>query len=835
MYMKKQITLVASALLLSPAAFAITNLGGTSVPSHATQKASNQTDQLIIKFKKTKTKMIQKSMSNIFNEMSQSLGVNLTYVRPMSGDAQVVKLTNKMSSNEIKKLISKIKKDSRVLTVEADTINHIMTIPNDTRYDEQWNYHTPAQSAGGANLPGAWDITTGSSSQVVAVVDTGILHHSDLSGKILPGYDFISDSSIGNDGDGRDADATDPGDSDGSNNSSWHGTHVSGTIAAATNNGTGVAGINWNTKILPVRVLGVGGGYTSDIVDGVRWAAGLSVAGVPDNPTPAKVMNLSLGGSGSCNSTWQNAINDITDAGAIMVVAAGNSNADAVNFSPASCNNVITVAAISSEGGRSYYSNYGSTVEIAAPGGDGYIDSMILSTLDSGTTTANNDNTYANYQGTSMASPHVAGIVSLLTDINGSLTLSSATEILRSTARTFPTATSNDCTNSTCGSGIIDAEAAVKAARDGLPDSTITPINDFNANTFNDLVWHNYLTGAVKIWNMRGTNTTGETSILTTSNTNLVVKAFADFNSDGKADIILHNAVSGMVRIWTMDGTTRLSNNLILASSNTNLHIIGAGDFTGDGNIDLAVHNSVTGSLRIWEMDGHMHRTANISVVSSSNTNLQGVAVGDLNGDDKPDILFHNSTTGNVRVWLMNGTTKASNELVANSSNTNLKVRGILDVDADGQNDIFWQNRSTGAVILWKMNGYTKDGGNIVLGQNTDLSWDIGAGLGGELVVTQVYANSTTPAYLEATTSDWYKLTLSSTQTVTIETLSSIDTYGHLYDALGNQITESDDIDYPSNPNFRITQTLSAGTYFIQVHGFDYGNAIEGSYSLKLY
>lgn len=823
--------LVLSVLAGSQVAFAMMENSPVSKPSKASVKAEMETNQIIIKFKSNKEKSCginAQTAQAAMAQLSQSAGVTLEYVRPMSGQSHVVKLSEKKSDDELSVIIQKLKKNPDILYAEPDRIAKIMLAPNDTRYNEQWHYHASAVEPGGANLPGAWDITTGGSGQVVAVIDTGILPHTDLAGKTVAGYDFITDIDTANDGDGRDANATDPGDWDTSGDSSWHGTHVAGTIAAATNNSNGVAGINWNGKVLPVRVLGTGGGYTSDIVDGVRWAAGIPVPGVPDNTHPAKVLNLSLGGGYPCNTTWQSAIDDINAEGAIMVVSAGNSNADASNFSPASCENVITVAATSREGGRSYYSNFGNTVEVAAPGGDYYLDTMILSTLDGGTTTANNDNTFAAYQGTSMSAPHVSGIVSLMANVKTDLNISSAIEILAATSRAFPTGTSNDCTTALCGSGIIDAQAAVYAAQNGIPGSGITPTMDFSGNGYNDLVWHNYLNGAVKLWSMHGTNKVEEIPIVSSANSNLVVKAFADFNNDGKPDILFHNQNSGQVRIWLMNGTTKVSNNAVLESSNTNLKVIGAGDFTGDGNIDIAVHNIVTGALRIWVMDGNLHRTDNIEAIASSNINLYGAGVGDLNADGKPDVLLHNSATGNVRAWMMNGTVKVSNELIANSSNTNLKVRGVVDIDADGKDDILWQNRNTGVVLLWKMDGIVKVGSNIELGSNSDLTWDVDAGTGGEPTITTVTEGSSTPGSIDvAYQINWYRYTAATTGTLNVRSTGTTDTVSYFYDYDLNGLAYNDDNPYP---NFSYNVDVTAGeTYFIKVRGY---STTIGAYTL---
>ncbi len=348
---------------------------------------------------------------------------------------------------------------------------------NDPLRSDQWHYDSPADGDYGIDLQNAWSLTTGSRSTVVAVVDTGTFYaHPDLAGRLLPGFDFISDARMGNDGNGRDADAGDPGDwiTPGESasgffrgcqvsDSSWHGTHVAGTIGATTNNLLGVAGVNQNARILTVRALGKCGGFDSDIIDGVRWAAGLPVAGVPANPTPARVINMSLGGEGLCTAAWQAAIDEVTARNVIVVAAAGNYNRNAVEDTPGNCANVITVAATTRDGSRARYSNYGSLVEIAAPGGaavnvadpDG-----VLSTLNAGTTTPG-VHTYGFYQGTSMATPHVAGVVSLMLAKNPSLTLGQVSTIIRQNATAFPVGST--CNTTLCGAGIVNAYRALQA------------------------------------------------------------------------------------------------------------------------------------------------------------------------------------------------------------------------------------------------------------------------------------------------------------------------------------------------------------------------------------
>jgi serine protease len=433
--------------------------------------ANPPTDQLIIKYKSgVEHTGLSAAASDQMQTLSAVAGVPLTYFREMSGGAHVLKLSNRIPEAEVQAIAERLMALPEIAYAEPDRIKlPLGTTPNDPQYSAQWHYFAPAVSQYGANLPDAWDITIGNPNIRVAVLDTGILaNHPDLIGRTVAGYDMIFDPFVANDGGGRDADPSDPGDWELANecgpgsspsDSSWHGTHVAGTIGAASHNNIGVAGINWLSPIQAVRVLGKCGGYDSDIADGIRWAAGLSVSGVPNNATPSKVLNLSLGGSGPCDVTTQNAVNAAVGAGAVVVVAAGNSNSDAGNYSPSSCANVITVAASNRNGDKASYSNFGASVEIAAPGGEtSFANSGVLSTLNAGRTSPA-ANGYAWYQGTSMATPHVAGVASLIFSLAPSLTPAQVGQILTSTVTAFPGGST--CPISGCGSGILNAYGGV--------------------------------------------------------------------------------------------------------------------------------------------------------------------------------------------------------------------------------------------------------------------------------------------------------------------------------------------------------------------------------------
>lgn len=440
--------------------------------------------RFIIKYKNNSTEMAtlsatdaspqmmkKKAQGFVKNFTSKKGKVKAQYVRAMAlSNHHVMRAEKKLSPDEAQEYMQEVIASGNVEYIEIDQMLKPFATPNDPRYDDQWHYY---EQAGGLNLPSAWDTATGSG-VTVAVLDTGYRPHIDLNGNILPGYDMISDTFVANDGGARDNDARDPGDAvsagecgnnNSAQNSSWHGTHVAGTVAAVSNNGEGVAGVAYDAKVVPVRVLGKCGGLTSDIADGIIWASGGSVSGVPSNANPADVINMSLGGAGSCSSTTQSAINQARGNGTAIVIAAGNDNDNSANYNPGNCSGVINVASVGRNGGRAYYSNYGSNIDVAAPGGAQSFanDSEgVLSTHNSGSSSPSSDS-YHYSQGTSMAAPHVAGIAALIKQAKPSATPDEIESILKSTTRSFAAT----CTS--CGTGIVDAAAAVTAASGGTP------------------------------------------------------------------------------------------------------------------------------------------------------------------------------------------------------------------------------------------------------------------------------------------------------------------------------------------------------------------------------
>jgi serine protease len=444
---------------LLPIAVAALSLG-VHTQTLAVYKTQNQ--RLIVKFEQQSSDHRtdkQKSKERI-DKISRRLSKKVHHLKKTGLGSDVFEVVN-MSKIEMKLMMVDLNSMDGVAYVEEDQLMQHYFQPNDTDYSRQWHYFDQGTSI---NVEPAWDRATGNG-VVVAVVDTGYRPHADLIDNILPGYDMISDAFIGNDGDGRDNDALDPGDATSVNecgsgspasSSSWHGTHVAGTIAAVTNNNSDVAGVAFDAKILPIRALGKCGGYTSDITDAIIWAAGGDVSGVPTNLNPAQVINLSLGGSGSCSQTYTAAINSARANGATVVIAAGNSNINASDAVPANCAGIIAVAATGPTGAKAGYSNFGSVVDVAAPGGDTSFGSTggVLSTLNTGTSGPGVDS-LAYYQGTSMAAPHIAGIAALLYESDPNATADEIKAAIVDSAGPFL----GSCEQ--CGSGIADASAAI--------------------------------------------------------------------------------------------------------------------------------------------------------------------------------------------------------------------------------------------------------------------------------------------------------------------------------------------------------------------------------------
>lgn len=343
-------------------------------------------------------------------------------------------------NNDINVKLSELEFDKDILYAEPDKKFYALATPSDDMYKDQWQYFDPQ---GGINLEKAWDITTGSSNITIGIVDTGIVRHAEYLNKVVHGRNFI---------DGEDKDNFyDTGiyiPQLGYN--IYHGSHVAGTSAASANNG-GVVGVSWGAKILPVKVLGSdGSGTLSGIIEGVLWAANASEE---HNPNPAHVLNLSLGGWGYCSGAMQDAINKANEKGVTIVVAAGNDNFPADFFTPASCDNVITVAANNRYGAKASYSNYGRKIDIVAPGGETayqYDKDGILSTHERGG--------YYYMQGTSMASPHVAGAVALILSVNPDLKPNEIEDIIKKSAA-----------GNLLGVGQLDVYEALKLTAKGVP------------------------------------------------------------------------------------------------------------------------------------------------------------------------------------------------------------------------------------------------------------------------------------------------------------------------------------------------------------------------------
>lgn len=490
-------------LLAGATALAIAGLAMTShaaeIDLAALDAGTQDTfDRFIVKYRAGSQQVVEsavmpRTLARASRALSSKQGrtLNLRNLHRIATGANVIEADRALDRVEAASLMRQLASDPDVEYVEVDQRLVPLQVPNDRDYQKQWNFHG---EAGGIRAESAWDKTQGEG-VVVAVVDTGITRHSDLDANVLPGYDFMSSATMANDGDGRDRDPGDRGDSvyagqcgtgSTARHSSWHGTHVAGTIAAVTDNGKGVAGTAYKARIVPVRALGKCGGYMSDIADGIIWASGGRVSGVPRNANPAEVINLSLGSAlpVACSYTSRNAIASATGRGSIVVVAAGNFDGDVLNengvgYNMANCGNVIVVGANDSKGARASFSNHGSGVDVSAPG------VSILSTTNDGLSGPGSED-YGQKNGTSMSSPHVAGVVALVQSVvDQPLTTSKMRSLLRSTARDFPTHPSKPI-----GTGIVDADAALASVLangggDGGDDDVVDNTRKTYDNTSN--------------------------------------------------------------------------------------------------------------------------------------------------------------------------------------------------------------------------------------------------------------------------------------------------------------------------------------------------------------
>ncbi|CAH0223045.1 Extracellular basic protease [Arthrobacter sp. Bi83] len=670
--------------------------------------AAAATNQFIVKFKDGAA-TVPAERAKTYGRAAVKLGSTVKDLRATSGGARVLRTAKKLGAGDSAKLLASLRADPAVAYAEPDVLMHPKVAdPNDPYFPFQWNL---SQQTGGIKVTRAWDVTQGAG-QVVAVVDTGITRHDDVNANVLQGYDMITDPDEARDGNGRDSDPTDEGDwtdpgfcaaDAAATESSWHGTFVAGIIGAVTGNADGIAGVAPKAKILPVRAMGPCGGFTSDITDAVIWASGAPVADAPLNPTPARVINLSLGGTEACSQTWQDAINTATGRGAAVVVAAGNESVSAATSEPANCQNVITVAASGPSGSFAPYSNFGPNVDVTAPGGDmtpapggnpdDSVSGGILSIRNDGATTAQTDSSYYFAEGTSAAAPHVAGVAALLMAQMGPTATPAAVEArLKRTARPV----TGGCPSG-CGAGLVDAAGAV------LHINAVVAAGDLNGDRKSDVLARDN-SGA--LWLYPGNGSGGWLARVKSGtgwNGMTAIVAPGDFNGDGRADVLARDSSGAL---WLFPGNGRggfLARVKVGSGWNAFSSIIGPGDINGDAKSDVLARDTA-GVLWLYPGNGRGGWLARVKVGSGWNSMTAVVGPGDMNGDRRADVLARD-TAGALWLYTGNGRGGFSGRLKAGigwNAMTAITARG--DFNGDARNDVLAVD-SAGALWLYKGNG----------------------------------------------------------------------------------------------------------------------------------
>lgn len=429
------------------------------------------TDQLLIKLTHPTEVTRVERLAFVLERLRQR-GFESHRLRTTATGAEVIKLGTAVPSVLLEQHLTALREeDVGIEYAEPDDIAFpAQGTYNDPIYASQWNLQ---DTASGINAVGAWQYTSGFGIRV-AVLDTGFLNHRDFGQNLLNGYDFVSPST-NHDGDGRDGDAHDPGDYHAAGEcaaypnaawSTWHGTKMQGIIASVANNSQYLVGAAYGSTQVHVRVLGTCGGYLSDIADGIVWASGGAVPGVPSNPTPAKILNLSIVARSLCGSTYASAIGNARSRGAVIVAAAGNDNGDAMGTAPANCSGVIAVGATDPTGARwveseSVGSNFGANVVVSAPG------HQVWATTNGGAYGPGADQAVT-ISGTSAAAPHVSSAVALALATKPTLTPDDLAILIPGTSRPFP----SPCAG--CGAGIVNAGNLVNAVRPGAPAGTMS-------------------------------------------------------------------------------------------------------------------------------------------------------------------------------------------------------------------------------------------------------------------------------------------------------------------------------------------------------------------------